>query len=197
MSDDSYLPSSSPDPPDLGISQAHHWEREEHRQERRELRALRKTGPYTDSRPIKHETPSPSRTPRASAIQATRAFAENDQYGLFLDSQVGENTWVDTVFPEAAIVNSPLHLSIPSDDGNEVCLDCTRLITERDFSFQERDLVHDQWREALRERDDAMVECNALTVERDNLLIEIKEWRKAAADAQGLVELASRHIERI
>jgi hypothetical protein len=132
-----------------------------------------------------------------------------------LDSQVGENTWVDTVFPEAAIgvlnsvevllsalhlqlaVNSPLHLSIPSDDGNEVCLDCTRLITERDFSFQERDLVHDQWREALRERDDAMVECNALTVERDNLLIEIKEWRKAAADAQGLVELASRHIERI
>ncbi|KAJ7277841.1 hypothetical protein C8J57DRAFT_1222626 [Mycena rebaudengoi] len=119
MSDDSYLPSSSPDPPDLGISQAHHWEREEHRQERRELRALRKTGPYTDSRPIKHETPSPSRTPRASAIQATRAFAENDQYGLFLDSQVGENTWVDTVFPEAAIVNSPLHLSIPSDDGNE------------------------------------------------------------------------------
>ncbi|KAJ6568207.1 hypothetical protein B0H10DRAFT_1040182 [Mycena sp. CBHHK59/15] len=112
MSDDSYMPSSSPD---HCISQNHYEEYKEGKHQNR-LKHKMHANPHSPSvRHVKSESPSPARTPRASAIQANNQFLGDEQYGKLLDSQIGVNTFVDGWFENTGLVSSRL----PQPGSNE------------------------------------------------------------------------------
>lgn len=112
MSDSSFEPSSEGPGTDWALSQAHQEIYDERKQQRRQerenkrRRTLSKSDPET---PMKQESLSPCPTPRATAVKANELLAEyavytvnflalnpHRQYAGALNSQMGENTYVDT-----------------------------------------------------------------------------------------------------
>ncbi|KAJ7104553.1 hypothetical protein C8R43DRAFT_1140990 [Mycena crocata] len=215
MSDDDYNPNGS-SPHYHIMSQHHYWEEFDRKAlERKQLRPA----PYRNSmspspQRVKLESVSPAQTPRLSAVNASKHFAADDQYGLYLNSQVGDNTCFEQLCnptnnsmsgtsdheddagqdlgikpePELEVtMNSGRVDSHPSPDCEHEsaknttdprtkpvpCVNCTRLIGERDMLYDE---WYDEWHAARAacekmelERDRAILERDAAVAERNRL----------------------------
>ncbi|KAF8181412.1 hypothetical protein K438DRAFT_1976135 [Mycena galopus ATCC 62051] len=194
MSDHDYAPSS----PGKLISKR----TREHKKSRQANRENRKSAPYNLSPPspkkIKSESPSPSRVLRPSALRANEHFGADDQFGFFLNSQVGENTYVDSLYHSNGIPSSPasdfepkpaVDIDIVDQEiKSEPCtnFECSRLTRDLEYSYHEREYVYSEWRivveerdEARKERDEARSERAAVEAERDAAVLERDQWRRA------------------
>ncbi|KAJ7158193.1 hypothetical protein C8R43DRAFT_948510 [Mycena crocata] len=175
-----------------------------HKENHREHRKQRLTGaaPYSRSATrspavldIKSESVSPTRPLRLSAIQANQQFGSNEQYGAFLDSQVGDLSYVETLYKAAEEENKPA-----SDEAgfHRPCLQCFEMIAERKKAIDDCDEIMAAWRKAQQDLEDAQHKCeeaqytcNKLQQERDEAVMECRRWRKAAVGARDLIALAA------
>ncbi|KAJ6607134.1 hypothetical protein B0H10DRAFT_2073213 [Mycena sp. CBHHK59/15] len=188
MSDDSYLPSSSPLKPTWHMSQQHYYEYKQEHIRRRNIR--RKEKENKRAKKIKQEPSSPCITPRASTARANNLFKR--QFADALNSQMGENTciekWINergspSPGPRASTSNSA------SQDFDDMDIDllrvhCAEAESQRDNLLQEVYWIEQELRrmederdEALKERDQAMAKCDA--------------WEEASMGASALIRMAS------
>ncbi|KAJ6506058.1 hypothetical protein DFH09DRAFT_1101479 [Mycena vulgaris] len=65
---------------------------------------------------IKSESASPHRPPRASALRANNLFSSDGQYGRFLDSQVGGNTYIDELYTSTGLPSRYESSPAPADN---------------------------------------------------------------------------------
>ncbi|KAJ7179999.1 hypothetical protein C8R43DRAFT_941734 [Mycena crocata] len=102
------------------MSQHHYWEARDRKKleiQNRRLAPYRNPASPSPRRAIKSESVSPARTPRLSAIAASKHFSADDQYGVFLNSQIGENTFVDHLCNSKFIVAFPANnVASPSSE---------------------------------------------------------------------------------
>ncbi|KAJ6545805.1 hypothetical protein B0H10DRAFT_2132573 [Mycena sp. CBHHK59/15] len=175
MSDDSYLPSSSPLKPT--------WHMRNIRRKEKENKRAKK---------IKQEPSSPCITPRASTARANNLFKR--QFADALNSQMGENTCIEKWINERGSPSrAPVHQfpasNSASQDFDDMDIDllrvhCAEAESQRDNLLQEVYWIEQELRrmederdEALKERDQAMAKCDA--------------WEEASMGASALIRMAS------
>ncbi|KAF8172342.1 hypothetical protein K438DRAFT_1772707 [Mycena galopus ATCC 62051] len=90
---------------------------------------------------------------------------------------------------------SDVKSEIPVETFDSVpdCRNCARSVQQRNYAFEERDVVDSQWRAALRERDELQEELMRVEEERAAAVLERDEWRRAAVQ---LVDVAGTYIPR-
>ncbi|KAJ7875161.1 hypothetical protein B0H14DRAFT_2568932 [Mycena olivaceomarginata] len=146
MSDNSYDPSSSDYGPGQAISQQHY------------LMLLNANEMTTGLQNVEgmQELSSPSVTPRATAIEANLRLEE--QYAGALNSQMGENTYVENLI-YAGEPYCPKPESVDDTDIDLLLLKCGDLEAQRDAAWQELEKVRAERDEAIQQWDKVLLEC--------------------------------------
>ncbi|KAJ7017719.1 hypothetical protein C8F04DRAFT_1243863 [Mycena alexandri] len=213
MSDDSFMPSSEGNSDGLGVtwclSQAHQpiyddrkRQRRAERRDKEEKENLKRLKLEPDTEQfIKQEPLSPCVTPRPTALKANERLLE--QYGAALNSDMGENTFVEKLIEEHGTPSRnapPVRALLPvrgrSPVRDETDLDLLRMRcldaeAERDDALEARDETEESMRLVLMELDEVRLALQQVTGERDVALAKQKEWEKASRSAHHLVSLAS------
>ncbi|KAJ7476791.1 hypothetical protein FB451DRAFT_1173648 [Mycena latifolia] len=205
MSDGSFEPSSDGPGETWALSQQHHdiyYERKHTRHEERKAATQNKRLKLgivpTPEALIKQES-SPCKTPRPSAVKANELIIE--QYAAALNSQMGENTFVDTLMESTSVVSRGFS---PPLDGADIDLLRMQLLdaeAQRDDATEARDAALEDlaqmkiaFDKAIFERDETLDERDEVIRERDEALNKLREWNEAAVAAAQLAQLASAQV---
>ncbi|KAJ7069018.1 hypothetical protein B0H15DRAFT_807271 [Mycena belliarum] len=195
MSDSSFDFTSDGPGTTWAISQQHEELYNERKRERAEARQARhhnkraKFGDRTTTKsPIKQES-SPSTTPRLTAMKANELFAEYiflimlivvldicRQYAAALNSDMGENTFVDRIMQGARNVVPERSPCLDGTDIDLLRMQCVDAEAQRDDALEARD-------EALKSLAQMKVELDRAIGERDNILYELDEAMQERDDA--------------
>ncbi|KAF7304189.1 hypothetical protein MIND_00651000 [Mycena indigotica] len=157
---------------------------------------------------------SPSRTPRSSAKRCQATFSPYYRYGGALNSQTGDQTFVDNLLgfkSESSPVVSPqkpppeavFKLEVESPVFSQEAIDETQY-TEDDHDLptqldllrsrliavvNERDALRDMVSQLNDERDKMQREKEKLTEERDKYKQSVRQWEEAARSSSPLFRL--------
>ncbi|KAJ7665482.1 hypothetical protein DFH06DRAFT_1323864 [Mycena polygramma] len=159
MSETSYAPSSSDYGQEQAISQHHYFYARELKQENHRAAKRQRDDRSVSPSPVKHEPDSPSETPRVSAVEANIRLEE--QYAAALNSQMGENTFIETLFNEKKPSSPKQESQLDDADFDLMRWKCHDLEGEHDHAYERLDEVQAELDEAIRQRDAALVRCGA------------------------------------
>ncbi|KAJ6625265.1 hypothetical protein B0H10DRAFT_1942538 [Mycena sp. CBHHK59/15] len=152
---------------------------------------------------MKQESLSPCPTPRATAVKANELLAE--QYAGALNSQMGENTYIDTYIYTSKESTPTLsrELSPPVDSADLDLLHMKFLDSEaqhdeaieaRDEAIEARDKALANLARMKTDFDQAVDEQDTAIRERDVALEKLTRWNEAAVSAAELARLASEQV---
>ncbi|KAJ6473958.1 hypothetical protein C8R47DRAFT_1324260 [Mycena vitilis] len=158
-------------------------------------RTRQRSGSSPSPPQMKEESPSPPRASRSTAVDAGLAFGELFGPLGALDSQTGDNTYVDNLLQYATRSVSPEKSDAGiSQDPEEDAQEQTEDDRDSDHEFHvQMQRVKGRLNVALQQRDEAQDKLRKCLGENSRLQRELDGWKRAAGEASKLTELLVAH----
>ncbi|KAJ7857331.1 hypothetical protein B0H14DRAFT_3135871 [Mycena olivaceomarginata] len=156
---------------------------------RREWTAL---GNNPEQLPPQNAHPSNKKIPRPASLSGPVLSKQpirfpNEQYNTALNSQMGENPFVDYLLEKTG-ATPPQLTKVDETDMDLLQMRCSDAEVQRDDALEEQD-------HALEQLTNLRVSLYQALDERNQAMQQVAEWRRAAIGARSLVELMAKQLD--